>query len=322
MTTRGERSEPILVHIGFHKTASTWLQKHLFNVEAGAGFACPWTVNDIAGLLVDPHPFAFDPEAAGQRFAPGMTEARSRGRIPVISCEELSGNPQSGGWSNLMVAERLHAMFPQARILIVIREQRAMIRSTYKQYVRMGGAATIRHYLDPPEIGPRVPGFRFDNFQYHHLVNRYRDMFGADRVLVTPMERLSEDPEAFTGEIAGFAGGEHPGEPPRQVEYASHRTSTVAIQRHLNRLFGRTTVNPGAPFHTWRLKRWYERLDRITPAAIARPFERRLDTAVRIAAKGRYADSNAALGKTTGLDLARFGYELPADPADSEGDRP
>ena len=61
----------------------------------------------------------------------------------MVSFPRLSGHPYSGGYDSRMIADRVAEVFPEARILIVIREQRSMIVSTYKQYVNAGGEARL-----------------------------------------------------------------------------------------------------------------------------------------------------------------------------------
>lgn len=302
----------VLVHVGLHKTASTWLQKRLFAAECGCGYACPWSIDELARLLVDPHPFVFDAEQARAGLQEGILQVRGEGHVPVVSCEELSGNPQSGGYSSRLVAKRLARVLPEARILLVLREQESMLRSVYKQYVRMGGAASWRQYFHPTSRGPRVPRFRFEHFEYHHLVSCYQELFGIDRVLVLPMERLSKDPRGFVASISIFAGVPEPDCPSMEPEYSSRLASTVALQRRLNRIFGHSSVNPGAPFHTWSLERWYDRLDRITPRWISDRSEEGLRRFIEGETADRYARSNALVAEVTGIDLESFGYRMPA----------
>lgn len=304
-----------LIHVGYHKTGSSWLQAHLFGAD-GSSFELPWTVDQIARQLVDPHPFEFDPDAVRSAIESGLRQSIEAGRTPVMSCEELSGNPQSGGYANQLVADRLHRIVPEARILIVIREQRSMIRSCYRQYVRMGGVASLARYLHPTSVGPRVPRFRFDNFAYHHLIGHYQSLFGADQVQVLPFEALRADQTSFVRSITSFAGVPVPEGLPTERVYASHSGCTAALQRQLNRLFGHTSVNPGAPLHTWRLKWWYEQLDRILPASLGRWFDGRLDRQIEHAVGDRYVRSNRDLVRMTDLDLASFGYMM--DPGASD----
>ena len=299
-----------MIHIGYHKTATTWLQRHLFNNER-ASFVCPWSIDEAARQLVDPHAFDFDTEQANRYFEKEIQRASQAGRVPVLSSEELSGNPHSGGYANKTIADRLVAVFPDALVLIVIREQLSMLQSVYKQYLRMGGAASPMQYFFPTTVGPRVPRFRFENFEYHRLIGYYIRLVGRNRVCVLPMEMLKEDARAFVKRIAEFAGATDPGPLPEEKVYAAHSGFTAALQRQVNRLFGHTAVNPGAPFHTWRLVKWYERLDRLVPSTVSELFDRPLERFIEKYAGGRYARSNGDVVQLTGLNLGRFGYELP-----------
>ena len=109
--------------------------------------------------FVHADPFAFDAATVRQTFWPGIEKASARGLVPVLSAERLSGNPHSGGYDSVQIAERLATAFPEGRVLIVIREQTEMLVSAYKQYVKVGGAGTLRQYATPSSDVPRVPLF-------------------------------------------------------------------------------------------------------------------------------------------------------------------
>jgi hypothetical protein len=84
-----------------------------------------------------------------------------------------------------MIADRLRALFSDARILICIREQKKVILSCYNQYIKKGGAISISSYLNVSDR-TRVPLFDFRHFMYHRLISYYQQIFGRDRVLVLP----------------------------------------------------------------------------------------------------------------------------------------
>ena len=66
----GSRVLRPLVHIGYHKTGTTWLQNHLF-ARQDAGFFVPFdrktTLNRI---LIEPYPLVFDADAARDALRP------------------------------------------------------------------------------------------------------------------------------------------------------------------------------------------------------------------------------------------------------------
>ena len=67
-----------------------------------------------------PDPLAYDPQDARELYLPHLAAATAEGRTLVLSHERLSGYPSSGGYDRALIAERLNASFPEAKILIVL----------------------------------------------------------------------------------------------------------------------------------------------------------------------------------------------------------
>lgn len=309
-----------LVHIGLHRTGTTWLQEGLFTEAAGV-FRPIVPMAHAIDLLVRPHDFEWDPEAARRAIERGRAEAQEARRVPVLSCEELSGNPHAGGWNAARLADRLHEVLPEARILIVVRRQPDLILSNHRQYLARGGVGSLKRYLLSDPRWFRVPRFRFGNFEFDRLVAHHRERFGADRVEVRCHEEIV-DPVAFARAIATFAGGDpdrvDPGALPRERTNASPSALLSAILRRSNRLFRRDDVNPHAPWHLWRLHRAMLGLDRLILRRISGGLDRRERRFVAEICRGRYGESNARLAAMTGIDLAGLGYELPANSGTGE----
>src|SRR5215217_1431938 len=194
-----------LLHIGYHKTGTTWLQRQVFsNAEAGFSFVARPPALRSAFVVVDP--FDFEPQIVRKNFEPKIWEAQEKDLVPVLSFERLSGSPYAGGYDSRPIADRLAAAFPDARIMLVIREQTRMLVSTYKQYIRKGGAASFRQYITMPTGAGRMPVFRFEFLEYHRLIGYYQRLFGPEDVLVLPYELLEGGPKAFLQRIGEFAG--------------------------------------------------------------------------------------------------------------------
>lgn len=132
-----------LIHIGYHKTATTWLQRSVF-VSRDAGFALAGSSRDLPSYFANIHSFAFDPTAARDKFGPRVERAEEEGLVPALSAERLSGDPHRGGFDGKLVADRLAETFPEARVLVVFREQGSMLYSLYKQYMKRGGGCLVR----------------------------------------------------------------------------------------------------------------------------------------------------------------------------------
>jgi hypothetical protein len=314
-------AEPVLVHVGYHRTGSSWLQKNVF-LEKTTGLW--WTGkskdDDPVRRLITARWSEFNPEKLRRRFDHRFDQIREHGLVPVVSFERLSGHPCSGGYDSAEIASRLHQVLPEGRILIVIREQQDAIHSNYKRYVRAGGTGSLEQFVFPPTTSNlRVPLFDFRHFEYHHLIRRYRKLFGEDAVLVLAFEQFREDPRTFVAEIGRFAGRPLTDEVLDSLPYDEHEQlglsqSEFVLLRRLNRLV-RSEVNPVPLVDLDRhsgLKNFVQHraVGTVVPGALVRRSEDSLRRELAQVADGRYAESNRLTAELTGLDLAGFGYPV------------
>jgi hypothetical protein len=295
-----------LLHIGYHKTGTTWLQRHVFG-DPESGFS------QMSGAqrLIAVNAFDFKPKRIRRQMGRKMGEAR--GLVPVLSSERLSGEPHFGGYDSELIADRLAAVFPEARILVVVREQTSMFLSIYKEYIRRGGAASLRQYLAAPGDGYWMPQFRFEFLEYHRLIRYYQDLFGAESVKVLPYELLRARPGAFLGEIGRFVGVQV-----RQPQVRSVNISLSALvldlKRQANRYFvfdGPVNPAPALDFSGSNaiLERLCRSLDSKLPDAVRDRHERRWQRYAAREVSSRYAQSNTLTEQLTGLYLRSFGYD-------------
>jgi sulfotransferase family protein len=313
--------EPVLVHVGYHRTGSSWLQRNFFD-ETKTGFR--WTGkekdDDPVRRLITARWSEFNPEKLRRRFEYRFEKARLRELVPVVSFERLSGHPCSGGYDSAEIASRIHQVIPEGRILIVIREQESAISSNYKRYVRAGGTGSLAQFVFPPTSSNlRVPLFDFRHFEYHHLIRRYQKLFGADAVLVLPFEQFRADPRTFVTEIGRFAGRPLSDDVLDSLPYGllmqrGLSQSEYVLLRQLNRLV-RSEVNPVPLIDLDRhsgLKSFaqHRAVETVLPSALARRSEESLRRELAAIADGRYAESNRFTAELTGLDLAHYGYPV------------
>ena len=306
-----------LVHVGYHKTASTWLQRRIFSDESlGYLEVRPRTIIDQAFIVCNA--FRFDPSDAKAFFAEWEEKAEANDQTLVISHERLSGQPQMGYVDSRPIADRIAATYPSAKVLIVIREQRDMMLSVYKQHVMRFGKNTFDHMWRERTIREkRRPGPTYDMFEYHLMIGYYQKLFGADRVLVLPFEMLKKDAVAFVGEIQRFAGLEAPAEIPMSKDNVAMPGAAVKVVRWVNmamRMVGIGTAFAG-PIADRRSRRIRLGIIRSLGPVLPKSWSKRVEdkwraTALDIAA-GRFARSNRIVEEITGLDLGRYGYDLP-----------
>ena len=218
------------------------------------------------------------------------------------------------------MAERLATTFPDGRVLIVIREQRRILLSSYQQYVKMGGVLPLERYLHDPGHAHPWP-CDLSHFDYERLVRYYHRLFGTETVLVLPFELFQADPRGFVARIVDFAGaGPEPDALDRlRFDARSNRSlpaQTVAIRRYANHVL-RSRLNPWAPIdgrHGFgaAVNSLLVRKARRLPRRLENRTRTAMQTTIRAAVGDRYRVGNARTAELIGIDLGQYDYDMPA----------
>ena len=304
------RPEPVL-HIGYHKTGTTWMQRVLFHPDFG--FAQVTGHEEVYRCITAPHAFEFDAPATVAHFAPLIARV-PEGTVPVISSEILSGHPFYGGRRNVEFAHRLRALFPRARIVVTIREQVKIIASVYMQYLSRCGTKPPEAFFRETET-PGYESFSAIHFCYHHLVGLYRDLFGVDRVLVLTQEEMAGDLAGFIGKAAMFADATpRVAIPPRTArEAVSNPEFAYPILRRINHFRADSPsaepvldLGPAAKL----VYRSVGKLARLDPVRRRLGHHRPVTTLVQDRFGMRFAESNRALKDMLGEGVDLDGYTM------------
>jgi hypothetical protein len=315
---------PLLIHIGYHKTATTWLQEHLFR-NASLGFAVRNGADRVLREFVSRGPFVFDPARTQTALLKHALDMPASAHIPVITQERLSGSPHTGGYDSQSIASRLKQVFPEARILVVIREQQAIILSGYKQYVRNGGRQSLGRYLAPPDNGANhIPAFRYEFFEYHYLIQYYQSLFGSGQVLVLPYESFVRQPHEFVSQIRSFCALPDCSEqisamPFQERSHPSFSVYATGLKRLLSVLadvpsrYQHRGLFALTPDQRQRLFAWLEWLDARLPGGLRERAEARARAFVRQEVQDRYAQSNRLTGQLVKLNLRQYGYAIAGE---------
>ncbi|MDZ4835086.1 MAG: sulfotransferase [Candidatus Melainabacteria bacterium] len=313
----------LLIHIGYHKTGTSWLQTHLFpSAELGLGMV---GMEEVRKTLIADRPLQFDPVLCRTTLGATIEQIRAKNLYPVISHEELSGNPLSGGYKSKELAQRLLDVFPDAKILITIREQRAIIYSCYQQYIKIGGTSSFSDYVFPrPRWSARLPLFDLENFKYHFLIEHYRNLFGQDNVCVLPYEQFFSAPTEFVGSILDFAGIKLEQNQLQSLRFNQKENVTpnplaLEVKRRLNFLDPLNTVHrPDSNSKTNKFK--LDLIENVSsfvgnlgPKTLQNQLKESKKGWLKSTVKDMYADSNRRVATICDIDLKSWGYCLPAD---------
>lgn len=300
--------QTVVLHVGYHKTGSSWLQTAVFPLLEHATLVMNSEV--VIDEIVGVDPFRFDAQRARSR----ILASRAPGRVVVVSMERLSGHPDSGGFDAKLIADRLGEVFPEGRALIVIRRQEEMIPAVYGEYVRTGGVESLKRYLRPVRGAHRNPRFDRRHLEYDRLVAHYQSLLGRERVCVLAYEQLRTDPMRFAHEVAAFCDLELQRPLDTSLVHPSLSPMTIAIKRRLNRIVARDAVNPGGLLEhegaANSLARVLNHVDRRLPAAVRRAGRGRLERIAREHCGDYYRASNQRTTELSGLDLGSLGYSL------------
>ena len=314
-----------LVHIGYAKAGSTSIQS-VFG-DPNSGFACdralclhkPGEVKNtrIVRYLAHTHDFEFDPEHLRFITMEELGWAQSAGRLPVISYELLAGSWLYGSHNCKLIADRIKSVWPEARILMIYREQKSMINSAYRHYIKKGGTRSFDQLLNPKGTGhTRGPGFSLRHFKYDQLLTYYHKIFGIDKVLALPLELLREDTSGFFGKIFEFAGvePEHNYQLPMPHEKIGIDAYTARYKRYVNPILAKDYVNGYSVWCTpytqalgWLFIKVVQILGterKRTSAAM------KLENEITRAVAGYYGESNRNLESLTNIKLDKYGYDL------------
>lgn len=308
-----------LIHIGFPKTASSFLQKRLFsrhpdihypglqNGDAEFDKTVRWAFNRADS-------FAYSRDEVAARLA--ELGATPSGERPFVVSSQ--GFATTGCVDRRIVAERLRDVFGPAQILLFVREQVEWLTSIYFEHRKVGPRRMYAPFNLPGATAPMMtleqwfehrkaidwslPLVRF--LDYWAIVDCYRDVFGADAVHVIPYEAMKQDGQRVIETICGLLDVD----PAKLPDGAT-----------------REVVNPRLDLTEEAAAKWRSAVPHA--AAAARFLPAPVRTALRGAAArvsgrpaGAFSDEqiawiaaesapgNERLAQEYGLDLAGYGY--------------
>jgi hypothetical protein len=298
---RAALSHHVFIHPGMVRTATSTLQRHVFTNHHEIfylGLPAPsdelhWAVTHVCQA----DSVHLEPDRLHDVFEAAIGIASHDQKV-MISYENFAfcKSKDKG-----LIAERLHALFPQASILFTIRRQEDLVVSRYLTDLRK--LVKLRSFIEFEDwywFGYRE-AYRhiFDDLYYNEIISYYIDLFGKSQVHVHLFEQLKEDAAAFS---AGFAG------------------SLGVSPREFHELLGQSRDNAAmtrAYYQFWRHfghllpRRIVRKLSRRTDHRPGKPARVEMSAEIRAHLASIYSDGNARLMATVGVDLARHGYCLP-----------
>ncbi|NEO40891.1 MAG: hypothetical protein F6J90_32985 [Moorea sp. SIOASIH] len=189
----------MFIHIGYHKTATTFLQQYIFPNHPEIEYwnrhypKYKWLAD-----IVTCHDFDFNADEIRLK----AQSVSSTTKVKLISWEQFSGAPYRGGSDSRIIADRLHGVFPNAKIIISIRNQLDMIDSLYRQYIHQGGGCGFDSFLNLSH--ECCVYFSLKHLCYDRMINYYQQLFGTGAVFVCLYEAFQASPYEFLSQLFAF----------------------------------------------------------------------------------------------------------------------
>lgn len=301
-----DKFEPgnLMIHPGFHKTGTTYLQKEIFSQDQF--FQLLARSDEIAEIIERPSDLEYSSEEALQNI---QTQFGFDSNKPnILSSETFCGNPFFGSREAKALADRLFDTFGTAKILFTVREQRSSARSLYKQYVKMGGLARPESFFRNKYI-PQFGSFRPETLNYGNLVDYYANLFGTENILVLAQEQLRNDAGTFFDSLGAFLGTDlrDIAVPPSIM--ASPSVAQLRLYR-LSNLFLTKPINPDLKFGPAIIGTGLQKFANLAlPNKDRRPDK--LDQIISDSIGTEYTYGNEILQKFCDVDLSSLGYAMP-----------
>ena len=266
----------IYIHIGLHKTASTYMQEKVFPYVDGIFYVDRFytQLNTAFNSLQFSDDSSYDPNLLKNELE--KIKIAAKGRPILISDEALSGCPLWGGGNRGIIAQRLAAVIPEAEIIIFMRDQVDLILSLYNQYLKQGwfSGPLDKDFLwrpgDGVQFGDWVSGDRkwnTDNlrfnpgsvispytFKYSEIINLYESNF--QKTFLFLYEEFVVNQSDVIDKLMNVMGVVAPS----LVAVPESRVNASLSERHLHRsLIGNRLNSLGLP-HRGMLNRVLVRL--------------------------------------------------------------
>ncbi len=175
-----------IIHIGYPKTGTTWFTEYFYPFIKNANISY---TNDLS------YSFEKGSEYLKVKNKENIPEKESH----VIIAHKFAGIEEFK-WDHGIYREffirQLKQNFPEATIVIFIRNQISFLASVYSSYLTHGGTYTFKKLFKSGKLGDGTM-FAFEFIDYYKLIKLYQEAFGKDHVLVYVYEEFMENNRAF-----------------------------------------------------------------------------------------------------------------------------
>ena len=215
----------VIIHIGYGKTASTFLQNYFTDMK-GINYLGGWYdnkkreyffkipfFNKLINQIVQPEFFTGFNKNFKKELANRLK--KNRDKVSLISNDHFSITP------SYSCAKRLKEIFPNGKILLILRKQQDLIFSLYRyrgHYLRYAAEPYFRRFISFDSWVTRIIKNYYSNSGAHRdktwegdylrvidsslLVSNFEKFFGKKNIHILLYEEMVKDPDAFLKKLS------------------------------------------------------------------------------------------------------------------------
>ncbi|MFB5664392.1 hypothetical protein [Alteribacillus sp. HJP-4] len=229
----------IYLHLGYHKTATTFLQQSIYPKLKNVNFVRYGLIKrDYRRIRLNT---LTDMDIENIR---NFLISFNNGQPMLFSYEGLSGSPFSPkpAKTQLEILTDLRRIFPKenydVHVIIGLREQVELFTSLYVQHLHQGGILDGKGFIKYCEHNGSIHNFHFNNY-----LKNIEELFGEDRLFLMVYEYFRENRDQEMLRLLNYMGEPEIPKYKNQEWNKSYGTMQVAVARKLNRYF-KTPIHP------------------------------------------------------------------------------
>lgn len=225
MINNNQAKSQIFIHIGYPKSASTTLQKSLFKRHS--------QINDLSKNSWQNKNKDFELFYYNLAFLNTIAykssrnldlyEQKIKAYLNSQKAQMFSFEVFSTSWHRdvYIKAKRLKELFPNAKIIVIVRNQYSFLTSLYNYYIRRSLFKNAPYLpFHPGYTGKRLLSFEdwldanfkyrekgvIDDLKYYETIKLYQGIFGKNNIKIFLFEELVENLDCFVNKISDFLG--------------------------------------------------------------------------------------------------------------------
>ena len=293
-----------IVHIGFPKTATTFLQRSVFPAISGINYIDYHKSVELLSSLIYLDDLDYSPKVVEKNLKSHLSDS-----VNLTSFEGLCGAPFIyKGLGRSAIAGRLKELGFN-KVIITLRDQESLIDSIYRQHILQGGVVKFKDFVDlDGKFNLYNRSFNLEYLNYFKLIKLYREVFGTQNVIVLSHKELVTDQQSYIRKLVDFI---HPGSPELKISHQSENPALTNLSINLLRIINHFIFTSQKPNHLiW---------NKISTKYISKSFQAILDpyffrffsskksyvkTKECVFLKQYYAHSNEQLSKLLGNEFS------------------